>query len=172
MLLQLLKKKLSGSCHIRIFTLSKVLTLMEVILAILVAVFMMGAEINGTDLFGCPVGTWYEWLIDIIIIVCLGLEYLGLQKKIFGIIVFSCVFRCIILLCSFGGVILVCVYIYFMDIMKQWMESGLLNESDPELSESLKCIESPFWYVAFKNFLYQMQKNTSFSKLFSVLTTN
>ena len=55
---------------------------MEVILAILVAVFMMGAEINGTDLFGCPVGTWYEWLIDIIIIVCLGLEYLGLQKKI------------------------------------------------------------------------------------------
>ena len=145
MLRQLLKKKLSGSCHIRIFTLSKVLTLMEVILAILVAVFMMGAEINGTDLFGCPVGTWYEWLIDIIIIVCLGLEYLGLQKKIFGIIVFSCVFRCILLLCLMAGLILVGVSMHYVGIIQQWMQSGLSIDSDPELSEYLKCVDSPFW---------------------------
>ena len=144
-MLRQLKKKLSGSCQIRIFTLSKVLTLMEVILAILVAVFMMGAEINGTDLFGCPVGTWYEWLIDIIIILCLGLEYLGLQKKIFGIIVFSCVFRCILLLCLMAGLILVGVSMHFVGIIQQWMQSGLSIDSDPELSEYLKCVDSPFW---------------------------
>ena len=144
-MLRQLKKKLSGSCQIRIFTLSKVLTLMEVILAILVAVFMMGAEINGTDLFGCPVGTWYEWLIDIIIILCLGFEYLGLQKKIFGIIVFSCVFRCILLLCLMAGLILVGVSMHFVGIIQQWMQSGLSIDSDPELSEYLKCVDSPFW---------------------------
>ena len=131
--------KLFSSCQIRIFTLSKILTLVELVLTILVAVFMIGVKINRTDFFGCDLGTWYEFLIDIIAIVCLGLEFLGLQKKIFGIIVFSCVFRCVDLLGLLGLVILFCVFSYFKNIFLQSVES------DSELSKSLECIESPFW---------------------------
>ena len=36
-----------------------------------------------------------KWVIDIIILFCLALEFFGLQKQIYGVMVFSCVFRCI-----------------------------------------------------------------------------
>ena len=139
MLLHLIKK-LFGNCQIPIFTLSEGLTIIELVWSILAAVFMsmIGGKVGHYHL-GVPIGTWYEWLFIIINIVCLGLEFLGLQKKIFGIIVFSCVFRCIDLLGLLGLVILFCVFSYFKNIFLQSVES------DSELSKSLECIESPFW---------------------------
>ena len=131
MLLELIKK-LSGSCQIRIFSLSKVLTLVELILYILVAVFFIGVRVGHYHL-GFPIGTLFEWLLDIIAIVCLGLEFLGLQKKIFGIIVFSCIFRCVELLGFFICVIAICGYSYLV-------QSGHIVES-----KAVEFFESPAW---------------------------
>ena len=143
MLLQLIKK-LFGNCQIRIFTLSKVLTLVELVLSILAAVFMIGIKVGHYHL-GVPIGTWYEWLIDIIAIVCLGLEFLGLQKKIFGLIVFSCVFRCIGVLGLFLNVIALFVINYFLK-PRLIVESKSLESEDIEPKTSLlELLESPAW---------------------------
>ena len=37
--------------------------------------------------------------------VCLGLEYVGIYKKIFGLVIFSCVYRCVNLLLYILGLI-------------------------------------------------------------------
>ena len=86
-----LSKKVCGCCHI--FTLAKVLTIVELVMSILIFVFFLGAKFSQ---FGGI--TWWEWVLDLIFMICLGLEYVGIYKKHFGLIVFSCVYRCIELL--------------------------------------------------------------------------
>ena len=110
MLLQLMKK-LSGSCQIRIFTLSQILTAVELSLFFLVFVFMLGVQL-GHYHFGIPIGTKYSYFVDLSIIVCLVLELVGLKKKIFGLIVFSCVYRILELLGCFSLIIGFCMMGY------------------------------------------------------------
>ena len=92
-------KSVCGCCHI--FTLAKVLTAVELVMSILVFVFLLGAKF--TEFGGI---TWWDWVIDVIFMICLGLEYVGIHKKIFGLIIFSCLYRCVELLLYILGIVM------------------------------------------------------------------
>ena len=92
-------------CQIHYFTLSKILTLVELIASFAGFFILIG--------LGNPFNySWYEYLIDLILLCCLALELFGLQMKIYGIIVFGCAFRCFCLVVSFLGFIGVIVFGY------------------------------------------------------------
>ena len=117
-----LSKKVCGCCHI--FTLAKVLTIVELVVSILIFVFFLGVKFSK---FGGI--TWWEWVFDTINMVCLGLEYVGIYKKIFGLVIFSCVYRCINLLLYILGLIAIIIISRY-----------------PEIITDLGMV-SPTWYV-------------------------
>ena len=90
---------------IQIFTLSKILTLVEIGGGFLFAMILIGLGYQ-------PVTNWYDYLLDLIFLGCLALEFWGIQMKINGLNVFSCVFRCICLIVSFFCFIGVIVFDY------------------------------------------------------------
>ena len=71
-----------------IFTLARILTILEFIMSILLFVFIHGAKFSK---FGEI--TWFECVCDTMNMICLGLEYVGIYKKYFGLVLFSCVYR-------------------------------------------------------------------------------
>ena len=92
-------KKVCGSCNI--FTLARILTILEFIMSILLFAFIHGAKFST---FGEI--TWLECVCDTMNMICLGLEYVGIHKKNFGLIIFSCLYRCVELLLYILGIVM------------------------------------------------------------------
>ena len=91
-------KKLFSNCQINIYTLSKFLTLVELLgFIICVVLYQTGAVRFGNyhHVFSSFFGEGFERLMDTINILCLFVEFLGIKMKTYQIMVFSCVFRCI-----------------------------------------------------------------------------
>ena len=97
MSLQLIKK-LFGHFQIENSTLSKSLTVVEFLgfaLCVVTSRTTIFRNFGSYHLLFLIFNESLKWVIDIIILLCLALEFFGLQKQIYRVMVFSCVFRCI-----------------------------------------------------------------------------
>ena len=89
-------KKLFSNCQIHIYTLSKILTLKELLVFIICVALYQSGTINFGNyhhVFSSLFGIEFEILLDIIHVLCLFVEFFGIMKKTYYIMVFSSVFR-------------------------------------------------------------------------------
>ena len=89
-------KKLFSNCQINIYTISKILTLKELLVFIICVALYQSGTINFGNyhhVFSSLFGIEFERLLDIIHVLCLFVEFFGIMKKTYYIMVFSSVFR-------------------------------------------------------------------------------
>ena len=89
-------KKLFSNCQINIYTISKILTLKELLVFIIFVALYQSGTINFGNyhhVFSSLFGIEFERLLDIIHVLCLFVEFFGIMKKTYYIMVFSSVFR-------------------------------------------------------------------------------